>query len=127
METDIKSLRDMQAEVAEQNQHAGWYDQRRSFGDGIALIHSEVSEALEAFREWGTYDMTDTAGRARAIRDPETFELINKPEGVGSEFADVLIRLLDESARMHIDLQAEYERKMRYNALRPYRHGGKAL
>jgi hypothetical protein len=29
----------------------GWWDEERSFGEVIALIHSEASEALEAYRE----------------------------------------------------------------------------
>jgi NTP pyrophosphatase (non-canonical NTP hydrolase) len=122
-----KSLQEMQAEVSKQNNAHGWRDDHRSFGDGIALLHSEVSEALEAYRDWNTYDMTNTVGNKRALRDPETLAMVPKPEGVGSEFADILIRLLDECDRQHIDLEAEYERKMRYNELRPYRHGGKTL
>lgn len=47
--------------------------------------------------------------------------------GVASEFADVLIRLLDECYRHDVDLEAEYERKMAYNRTRAYRHGGRTL
>jgi hypothetical protein len=46
-------------------------------------------------------------------------------QGVGSEFADVFIRLLDYCARFGVDLEAEYERKMAYNQTRPYRHGNR--
>jgi len=46
-------------------------------------------------------------------------------EGVGSEFADVFIRLLDYCSRFDVDLEAEYERKMAYNRTRPYRHGNR--
>lgn len=108
-----RSLANMASEVAAWTQRKGWRpDPTRAFGDDIALIHSEVSEALEAYRIRGVEGYTDPDG---------------KPDDVGSEFADVLIRLLDASAAYGIDLEAEYERKMAYNEKRPWRHGGKRL
>lgn len=107
------TLAEMGEEVAAWTQRKGWRpDPSRTFGDDIALIHSEVSEALEAYRIRGVDEYTDPDG---------------KPDDVGSEFADVLIRLLDASAAYGIDLEAEYERKMAYNEKRPWRHGGKRL
>jgi NTP pyrophosphatase (non-canonical NTP hydrolase) len=97
----------------------GWEpDKARTFGDDIALLHSEVSEALEAYRMWKLDDAT---------QPDELDSRMPKPEGVGSELADVLVRLLHTCARYGIDLHAEYERKMAYNETRAYRHGGKAL
>ena len=72
-------LAEMQHDVAEVNRTHGWYDEERTFGEGIALLHSEVSEALEEYRKHFFYAWL--AG--------------SKPNGVGSELADVLIRLLD--------------------------------
>lgn len=108
--------------VREVNQANGWFDSERTFGDGIALLHSEVSEALEAFREHGLADATGNGGP----KDAHGYR-VNKPEGVGSEFADVLIRLLDECDRHGIDLTFEFERKLAFNATRGHRHGGKLL
>jgi NTP pyrophosphatase (non-canonical NTP hydrolase) len=120
------TLAEMQIEVSRVNHAKGWYDDERSFGDLISLLHSELSEALEAFRTDGTDDLTAEPGLFenlwRVIRRKPV-----KPEGVGSEFADVLIRLLDAAERYGIDLDAEYRRKVDYNETRPYRHGGKRL
>ena len=120
--TDEGLLRLMAHEVEDVNRRNGWYDETRTFGDDIALLHSEVSEMFEAFRDHGLDDMT--AG--------ETQEYINgiimpKPEGVGSEAADVLVRLLDTCSRHDINLFAEWRHKVDFNATRSYRHGGKAI
>ena len=120
-----KSLEDMQAEVTSWCERKGWKGEGSApvtFGDTMALLHSEVSEALEAYRDWGLKDATGPDEL-----DQHSHLVPAKPEGVGSEFADILIRLLDDCDRWGVDLRAEYERKMAYNERRPYQHGGRAL
>jgi hypothetical protein len=122
-----KNLEDMQAEVVVNNRANGWYDEDRTFGEDVALLHSEVSEMLEAYRDFGHDEVYRSAdGRfAENFRNPDG--TLNKPEGMGSEAADVYIRLLDTCARRGIDLRAKYEEKSAYNQTRGYRHGGKRL
>jgi NTP pyrophosphatase (non-canonical NTP hydrolase) len=114
-----KTLDEMQAEVYVNNKAHGWFDEERSVGDDIAHLHAEVSEMWEAFRVTGLSDAT--GGKMTATDMPNEF--VMKPEGFGSEVADVFIRLLDTCERRGIDLQFEYERKMAYNRTRPYKHG----
>lgn len=112
-------VRRMQEYVIRTAKSKGWFDQKRSFAEEIALLHSEVSEALEAFRTWGMEDGTRDA--------PNVAGALPKPEGVPSEIADIFIRVLDVCGRYDIDLVKEFDRKMQYNQTREYRHGGKFI
>lgn len=94
----------------------GWWDEPKTFGELIALIHSEASEALEEFRNG----------------NPPTEEYFNhnnpeKPEGIPSELADIVIRVFDLCGHYNIDLEEAIKTKMKYNESRPYKHGGKKL
>lgn len=121
------SLQRYQELVKQNNMNAGWFDDERSFGDEIALIHSEVSEALEAFRDHEFRDYTHDGYEYRNQGPCPKSGCACKPEGVGSEFADILIRLLDSCERHKINLDFEMERKIAYNKTRSYKHGNKKL
>lgn len=94
-----------------------------TFGDYIALAHSELSEALEAYRDHRLADATKYGTCAFGSCDNHP----HKPEGVGSELADVLIRLLDMADVFGIDMEFEYRRKIAYNRTRVWQHGGRTL
>lgn len=117
-----KTIEEMQLEVWENNVAHGWFEADRSVGDDIALLHTEVSEMFEAYRVTGLADATKDfqAGPREPFRP---LDFMPKPEGFGSEVADVFIRLLDTCQRRGVDLLWEYERKMAYNRTRPYKHG----
>lgn len=110
-----RPLRSLANEAFANAKDKGWWElppDDRLFSEKIALMHSELSEALEEWRN----------GHAL----PEIYYGENgKPEGVPIELADVLIRIFDTAAAYGIDLDEAVRIKMKYNSTRAHRHGGK--
>lgn len=86
----------------------GWHDEDRNDGECIALMHSELSEALEALRN----------GNPKDAHCPEFSAL-------EVELADVVLRVLDFAGMRNLNVAGAIIAKHKYNQQRPRKHGGK--
>lgn len=125
-----ESLNALAADIHANAVEHGWWDEPRTFGDILALCHSELSEALEAYRD-GEELVHGCCGHCdyqeKCDHLAPAGETGCKPEGVAVEMIDCIIRILDWCGKMGVDVDGVLRMKHAYNKTRPYRHGGKAL
>lgn len=75
----------------------------------LMLMVSELAEALEEYRD----------GR------PPYYVIEGKPEGLGVELADCVIRILDLAEFLGLNMEDLVLEKHAYNKTRSFKHGGK--
>lgn len=122
----MTNLNEISKQVYEANKLKGFDVKKENIGQTLCLIHSEISEALEAIRkdkkaslmafdyreEDRETDLDFQSDFTALIKD--TFE---------DEIADTFIRLMDLVGALEIDIDKHIELKRRFNSLREYKHG----
>lgn len=83
-----------------------WPEEGRNDGEMLALIHSEISEALEAIRDGNPPDST-----------------IPEFTGAEVELADAVIRIMDMAIARQWRVAEAIEAKMAFNKTRAFKHG----
>ena len=106
----IRSVNELSQEIHQTAKDKGWWESDRNDGELLCLVHSEVSEALEALR----------AGNPPDDKVPEY-------TGAEAELADVIVRILDLSAARKWRVAEALIAKIAYNKKRAYKHGGKVF
>lgn len=111
----------------------GWWQGESNFGEMLALVHSEVSEALEEYRDHHGFNevywlCSPNPGVLPYIACHDS-KCTNdrKPEGIPIELADIMIRVLDLCGYYQINIEQAMAAKINYNTTRPERHGGKRV
>lgn len=105
------------------NKEKGFYNEKPHVGVLLMLVVSELGEAMEAHRKGRFTDLCEPDLKEVPptitdfeVRIKDTFE---------DEIADAVIRLLDLSAFLGIDLEWHINAKVNYNKARPFLHGKK--
>lgn len=101
-----ESFRAAQAEAFRVASEHGFHEGEVNDGLCLCLVHSEISEALQALRD----------GNPRDTHCPEHSAL-------EVELADAVIRIMDYAGAKGLNLAGAIAAKMRFNEGRPYRHG----
>ena len=108
------------------NAAKGFWDSERNVGEMLMLVVSELGEAIEAHRKGKSAKIDDYKFIATAGFD-ESDETIafkdNIKDTFEDEIADAIIRLLDMSGGLGIDINFHINAKLNYNRSRPRLHG----
>lgn len=117
-------INELSKEIHQNAKNKGFFDNERNIGEMLCLIHSEVSEALEADRK-SKY----TTGNIEMINSfvvdqmfVTDFKIVVK-DTFEDELADIMIRVMDLAAFKGINLEQHILAKMRFNSMRGHKHG----
>jgi NTP pyrophosphatase (non-canonical NTP hydrolase) len=109
--------------IYQNNKEKGFWDKERNIGEMLMLITSELGEAMEAHRKGKFSKVSDFETDFDAFSNfSESFKM-NIKDTFEDEIADAIIRLLDLSAGLGIDIEKHINLKVLFNKSREKLHG----
>lgn len=110
--------------IFQNNKAKGFWDKERNVGELLMLVTSELGEAMEAHRKGKLTKkhQLDYFFASQDYSDKMDMFKENVKDTFEDEIADAVIRLLDLSAGLGIDLEKHINAKVRYNETRPKLH-----
>lgn len=112
----LNSLKDI---CVAESKAKGWRTEPKiNVGDFVSNIHGEVSELWEAYRE-------DTLNKLCNKSEKMIANGIEPLTCAEEELADIVIRALDTSEALGVDIGKAVNAKLQYNRTREHRNGGK--
>jgi NTP pyrophosphatase (non-canonical NTP hydrolase) len=118
----MTQIQKLQNEIHDNAVKKGFWEEPVNIAEKLMLIVTEVAEMCEADRK-----------KIRCLVIPQVnienddhfkqYFIEHVKDTFEDEMADTVIRLLDMAKKMDIPLEEHIEAKMRYNSLRPYKHG----
>jgi len=126
------NLKQIASEIHQNAVAKGWWEKDKNMGEMLMLCVSELVEAMEADRIDKYTDLKEDFMNHEVLLGGQgndyDFEYCFKncvKNTFEDELADTIIRILDICHSKNIDIEWHIRQKMRYNSLRPYKHGGK--
>lgn len=133
MKNRLEGINELTIDIFTANKARGFWE-NENIGEKLALVHSEISEALEADRAglWLAYNqnVADFYRNAKKTfkENPALYKVsfeASVKNCFEDEIADSIIRLFDMCGRFNIDIEKHIELKLMYNSLRESKHGKK--